>query len=486
MYTVIERIKHFAETNPDKLALVYESGSVTYKQLWDKSLSIACILKNRGVQKGDSVLVQASYNTFHAALCYACHILGAVFVPAESSPAPGALEAVAKRVNAAVIVSSRIIPGCNCLSFEEVSAMHVIEDAFSYTLPSLDDVADIMFTTGTTGTPKGVVLSHRNIAATSVTRIKALKLKEDNFGITLVPLNHVAAMRQLYLNGYNGSTMVFLDGISKMKIMFEYMKEYPVNMMYIPPSMIGIMTALSGGRLSEFSDKIRIVYTGSAPMQNAQKEYMKEMLPSSRLYYSYGSSENGTVCLLNYDTITKPITCVGKPCPGVTVRIVDSSMNDVPDGEYGTIVIKSEMNTPGYLDNPELNAISFKEGFFITNDVGYFDSDGCLYIAGRKDDVINIGGLKVYPSEIENAALSVDSIAECICFPCEDKIFGKCPKLLVKLKEGTELSVKELRTVLSSKLDTYKLPKTIEYTGEIHKTANGKPDRKYYMSAEKM
>ena len=134
----------------------------------------------------------------------------------------------------------------------------------------------------------------------------------------------------------------------------------------------------------------------------------------------------------------------------------------------------------GYYKRPELNGIVLRDGFFLSDDLGYLDEDGYLYVCGRKDDMINIGGLKVYPSEIENAALKIQGIVECICFGVPDPVTGQAVKLLIKTDDSFAGTVALVTETLSRTMDYYKVPKCIEIVDEIAKTANGKPDRKFY------
>ena len=138
------------------------------------------------------------------------------------------------------------------------------------------------------------------------------------------------------------------------------------------------------------------------------------------------------------------------------------------------------MVTPGYYNRPDLNSEVFHDGYFISNDLGYLDEDGYLYVLGRNDDMINIGGLKVFPSEIENAALKIPGIVECICFGVSDPITGQAVKLVIRTDDTAALTAAQVQTELERVMDTYKVPKSVEFTTEIVKTANGKPNRKFY------
>lgn len=134
----------------------------------------------------------------------------------------------------------------------------------------------------------------------------------------------------------------------------------------------------------------------------------------------------------------------------------------------------------GYYQMPELNAEAFREGWFLSNDMGYIDAEGFLYVLGRKDDIINTGGLKVYPSEIEIAALKIEGVCDCVCFPVNDDITGQAAKLLIKKNSGCDKTIVDIKRQIAAYLDQYKIPKSIEFTDRVERTSNGKLDRRFY------
>ena len=479
--TIVERICIHAQTHPDKLAVIFETEELTYGRLWENAQRFAGLISEMGVKPGDRVIVQATYTGWFVIANYGCHLAGAFFVPIEKGASKDTVTDIAKSVDAGLILSNYHHEAYPCLTYETVGEkVAAYTGTYRYTFPSEDMVADMMFTTGTTGTPKGVVLSHKNILKTATIRVHEVQIKENNVGITLVPLNHVAPMRELYLNGYMGSTFIFLDGITKLKRMFSFMEQYGVTSLYLPPANISILQQLSRDRLRAFAHQIDYVYTASAPMQESQQAFMRQMLPNSRLYFSYGSSENGSVCLHRYDRDEKDITCVGRPCIHVDVKVVNDDFTAAAQGQPGTIMIKSDMNMLGYWKRDDLNQAVFHDGYFLSNDIGIFDEDGFLYVTGRKDDVINIGGLKVIPSEIENAVLTIPGIVDCVCFAVPDRITGQAPKLLLVKDSRFTGDQRTVFEALAAKIDRYKIPSIIEFVDTIQRTSNGKIDRKFY------
>lgn len=484
METVVEKLFQNAERHPDKLALVFENEEVTYGQLRESVIRLTSWFKLQGVAVGDRIVVQAAYCKWYFTACYAAHLCGAIFVPIEKTLTEDTLRGVIERMGARVVISHLAPENVIALNYGEIDTLlaDVLEQPWGF--PGEDLVANIMLTSGTTGPQKGVMLTQKNLAANCIARIDEMDIKKDDVGIVFTPLNHVACTRNMDITLYHGSTYIFLDGIVKLGKFYEFMDKYHVTSFYMPPSALIALESLSQNKLHDYANQIIYTHIGSAPIQEPQRNFLRQMLPYSKLFYTYGSSENGTMTLLRIDKDKKGIRCTGRPFKGVNIKILDDDLNEMGIGAQGRVAIRADMNCKGYWGMPELTENSYHNGYFLSNDVGYLDDEGFLYILGRIDDVINIGGLKVHPSEIENAALKIEGIEECLCFEVSNTLTGSAAKLLIKQKDGANLSVRDVRSELGGKLDTYKIPASIAFVSEIVKTATGKPDRKYYQKQE--
>ncbi len=484
METVIKKFFENAKSSPDTLAVILEKEKITYGELAECVSGFAHFLTDNGVGKGDCVVVKAIHSVEFTVTCLSCHAVGAIFVPADQTAPNERLEEIAEFVGAKMVISNVYsdIKG----SFASIDVSKVMTEAEKHRgemftpVAELEAPADIMFTTGTTGNAKGVMLSHRNLTATVLTRMERLDIKKNNVALTAVPINHVAPMRELYLNLYNGSTVCFIDGVMKIKAFFDFLHDYGVTSLYMPPSHVHLILNIAGAELAKYKDQIDYVYIGSAPFDESGKEKLCAVLPNTRLFYSYGSSENGSVSLLEFSRDKGRDSCCGNTCNGVEVKIVNDDFREVAVGEVGLVTIKTEMNMMGYVNRPELNEQVFRGEYFLSNDMGYFDSEGFLYIVGRRDDVINVGGLKLSPTEVEGAARGFEAIEDCICIPRKDTLVGEKPCLLVVIKQGAEFNSKELISYLRGKLENFKIPESVEIVDHIERTANGKLNRKAY------
>ena len=484
MTSIAEYLYHHANQTPDKTAVIFEGAAVSYGELWRKTVRCAHMLKRLGVQEGDRVVCQSKYDLYFVAIRFAAHLCGAAFVPADKDADLKRLADLAELLDARLVLSNgkeKTLP--NCILFDEIENL-LPEDASmaGLSFPEPDSVADIVFTTGTTGASKGVQLTQRNMAARALSSIQAFAIRPDDVCITMVPLNHIAPIMLLDIRVTCGSTITFLDGMTKLKLLFDFMDKYSKYSVtiYLPPAGIALLQRLSQNKLADYAERLRSFGTGSAAMPGPLQDFLKRMLPHSHLYCNYASSECGVVSMRRYDGDSRDVTCCGKPYATIDVRVVDDAFCPVPTGSVGLITVKSETNMLGYYNRPDLNDAVFHDGYFITSDIGYLDEEGFLYVLGRSDDMINIGGLKVYPFEIENAALRIPGIEECICFGVPDPVTGRAVKLLIKTNDAFTGSVALVQEALSKVMDYYKVPKQIEIVDEIAKTANGKPNRKFY------
>ena len=186
--------------------------------------------------------------------------------------------------------------------------------------------------------------------------------------------------------------------------------------------------------------------------------------------------------MYDYSKYPGKVGCIGKAMPNSRIFIVDDHKEVICSSRenMGLLACEGAVNMKGYINEPELTKEVLVKGIVYTNDIGYIDEEGFVYIAGRKGDVINVGGLKVAPTEVEEAALSIEGVEDCICLPIEHPITGQALKLLVVMRDGAEFSPRKFTTFLRSRLENHKIPIKYEQVDNIARTYNGKLDRKAY------
>ena len=476
--TVAGIIKKHAEESPGKLALIEGRNTLNYGQLFDRISSVAEFLSGIGVKKGDHVVTVAMPNIEFIVCMYAVLGIGAVHIPVENHIPIERLTEISNAVDADFVISEEK-PQSDCVWIPLEKIEYNKKNTSWNPVCVSDDCSEIVFTTGTTGKSKGVMLSSHCLEVYLKAMNPTFLLDEDSVFLLTTPLNHVGGMHRIHQCLFAGSTIILMDGVRNLRAFFSAVHEHGVTHTYLPPASVKLLITLAKKEVAKLDGKLKFIYTASAPFPVKDIETLMELLPHTHLHQGYGSSETGSVCNCCYNAPGETIECLGKPYSCVEVVLHDEDGNVVTEPyKEGFIRSRSEMNMIGYYNEPELTAKVLRNGFVYSNDLMFFDSDGNLHFAGRGDDVINIRGFKISPSEVENTALKHMDIADCICIPYDDNIQGCVLKLLVCLKDGCTLDTNSITSFLSSELEPYKIPTFIEQISELARTANGKVDRK--------
>ena len=475
MRFVTEYIFSHAENTPDKAAIVSDGLITDYRRLASMTYGVKKALEELNIKPGDTVLQSAVPSCEYAFTCYGIHLLGAVHVPAENRIPAARLAEIAERVHADLIVSPED-PGCGvahvthgelCGLAEKYAAGWDPADKISF--PDNSGCGEIIFTTGSTGRSKGVMQSREIVAAYTATINEGVGVSDRTVLLVCTPLNHAGGLHRMHMVLQAGGTLVMMDGLKDLRKYYSLIDAYSVNSLYLPPAAIGILQAFSAKEFAALDGRLDFIFTASAPFSSASKDKMRSMFPNTRLLEAYGSSETGSVCCYDYNSPVVRQGCVGKPYGCVELRFL---------GEEGRISIHSPMLMLGYLDDPEMTAGVLCDGWFNTTDCGYLDDDGYLIFRGRADDVINIGGMKIAPSEVEAAAIQCAGVRDCGCTFVENAISGSKLRLLVVVKDEKAFSRRAIAEELKKTLEAYKIPPIIESVPAIPRFPNGKIDRK--------
>ena len=339
-----------------------------------------------------------------------------------------------------------------------------------------EGTAEVLYTTGTTGKSKGVIISHRTIIADAENLIHGQGFSHELAFVINGPLNHIGSLSKMYPVIMLGATMIIVDGLKDLDSFFGAFS-YPAEKMatFLVPASIRILLQFCPERLAALADKIDFIETGAAAISQSDMEALCRLLPKSRLYNTYASTETGIVCTVDFNGGKCKAGCLGRPMPNSEIFITDK----------GTIACKGKTLMTGYLGDPQRTSSILRDGVLYTSDSGYIDEDGMLNLKGREDDVINVGGFKVSPLEVEDAAMSFEGVSDCICIPVPHPITGAAPKLLVSVKDGTEVDFRSLGRYLMTRLERHKVPLFYEKVDSVKRTFNGKPDRKFYLETHK-
>jgi len=483
--TIIERIYDTSCVKPDKVAIISCDQEVCYGELFGMINGYCNFLTNIGVKKKERIVIRASQTIDYVVAYFAIHLLGAIVVSVEHNAPEVLLNDIADRMKANVIISKNIRYRDIIVESHSIldCAKEYYSDKLDIAFPDADSIADIIFTTGTTGESKGVMLTHRALVAIAENLVYGCKYTSDIVIIVPGPLNHSNAIRKLQVSMYCGGAIYLLNGMLNVERFFQALK-YPKGKIAccLPPSMVRRIFQMTGNRIGEFENVIDFIESASAPLPEVDKEKLCALLPHSRLYNNYGSTEAASVCMYDYNQFRGLKNCVGKVLPNSRVFIVDDSRKIIKSSyeKVGLIACAGAVNMVGYYDDESATKKVMDVGIVYTNDIGYIDKNGFVYVLGRKDDVINVGGLKVSPAEVENVALKYKGIEECVCLGANHAVYGKVIRLLYVEDKNNKVDVKELSKFMLANVASYMVPQIYEKVSEIKKTYNGKVDRKAY------
>jgi acyl-CoA synthetase (AMP-forming)/AMP-acid ligase II len=341
---------------------------------------------------------------------------------------------------------------------------------------SEDDLYVIQYTSGTTGKPKGVMLTQKNACANSLSSESPNQSNPDSNEVVLgvMPMHGSAGCFSDLLRFLSGATSVMHEKFDTAAVLRD-IQEFRVTSFAMVPTMLKMILDDPNFENTDLSSLRSIAYAGS-PMPPELLSRAMKALPNVGFRQGLGSTETIFINELTEEDHIKmrKLDSVGKPIPGVEVKIVNEEGKELPSGEIGIIAVRSNSVMKGYWGLPEATAMALRDGWYYSNDMGYIDEDGYLYIRGRKEEVIISGGYNIYPMEIENVILSHPAVSEVAVIGVPDPEWVESVKALVVLKERTKASEDEIIQLCKDNLASFKKPRTVEFVDSLPKTATGK------------
>ncbi|HPD57885.1 MAG TPA: class I adenylate-forming enzyme family protein [Smithellaceae bacterium] len=343
-----------------------------------------------------------------------------------------------------------------------------------------DDLAMIMYTSGTTGKPKGVMLTHDNFCASLECPFYEALNVEGGIVLITLPMNHVFGLA-IWLYSYckHGATIVLHRWFDPVKTLQD-IEKFKISLVPLVPTML-LMILEEASKNTYDTSSVRFWFVAAAPFPPHKIKEVEERL-GGIFIHDYGLTETmGDLSCQDPNGIRK-LGSVGKPMPGMEVRIVDDNGNEVPRGEWGEITVRGWGVMKGYLNRPKETSEVLKGGFLYTGDIGYLDEDGDLFITDRKKNMILRGGENIYPLEIENALYKIKGISEVAVFGIPDPKYGEKVAACVVLKAGYHMTQDEIVSACLKYIPKYKCPKQIAFVKELPKTQTGKVDKKILLA----
>ncbi len=338
------------------------------------------------------------------------------------------------------------------------------------------DIATILYTSGTTGHPKGVMQTHHNLLSNAQNSWNTAKTRErGETGLVVLPLAHSFGLSVLvsgYLFGGRGILMRWFNPEGAL----ELIQRYKVKAMAGVPTMYVYMLAHPNAGKYDTSSVSRWL-VGAAPMPMEQLRAFEKKFGGT-MYVGYGLTESCPGLAGEREGMPRKPGSTGLPVEGVTVKIVDDDGKELPRGKIGEVIATGENISPGYYKNPQATAETFRDGWLFTGDMGYLDDDGYLFIVERKKDLIIRGGLNVYPKDVEEVIYKLEGVQEAAVVGIPDEFMGEEVCAYIVPKAGVEMTADDVIAHCQANLAKYKTPKHVEFVGALPKTGIGKIQKK--------
>lgn len=479
-HIILSKILQTVKNSPERLAVADSVKTfLSYGELLKKIRLCANLLLKKGIKKGDCVLLQGVAKKEYVVYYFALHMMGAIAVPYAKNLTNEEIAYIADMVEAKAIISeNRESAGLD--KWFEIDKFPE-EGEVENIILSETDVADILFTTGTTGKPKGVIMSHKNLYLGAENVACGTEMTEKDVTMIVAPMNHAYAMGGLRAAMLSGAAVVLHESCMFLKEMTEKLEYYACTGFSTVPATIKLLYQYTRGSIERILGNVRYVELGSASLDAEMKKELIDRLPNANIYISYGSTEAPRNIYMDLRKWPDKLDTIGKPARNAKVYIVDDIGTRLPKGkkEIGRLAIQGDMVMPGYWRNEKESRDVLQKECFFTNDVGYQDEDGFLYLLGRRDDMLNIGGELVSPLEIERIANQCTGVSAsaCVAIKDEGELLGEKLVLFVECNTGS-VSEEMVRSYLEKHMPHDRLPQEIRQIAHMPVNYVGKLDRK--------
>jgi o-succinylbenzoate---CoA ligase len=463
---------------PDRTAVFFNEKSITFKELYEYSLETAAKLQGHGVQKDQLVAVLLKNHLDTVVILFALQLLGARTVVLNNRLAASELAWQLTDSQAVLLILesefsemmlTAEMPGLKELTKDEIFSSKAAAPMTQEEI-NLADICTIMYTSGTTGKPKGVLQTYGNHWWSAVGSALNLGITETDRWLCSVPLFHISGFSILMKSVIYGMPVVLHEHFDVHQTLLDIRNKKVTVMSVVGTMLSRIVNTLNDSKLPDHF-RCMLLGGGPAPLPLLEACIEKEI----PVFQTYGMTETASqIVTLSPEYSISKLGAAGKPLFPAQLRIETEKGVIAPEYEAGDIVVKGPIVTSGYFNRPEANNEKFRDGWFYTGDVGYLDKEGFLYVLDRRSDLIISGGENIYPAEIESVLLAHEDIVEAGVTGIDDEEWGQIPAAFLVKKEGSAVTAEELHSFCLDRLAKYKVPKRYYFTDELPRNAANK------------
>jgi long-chain acyl-CoA synthetase len=485
-----EVLHETAQRLPRKTAIIAKEEAIDFSTLNGRVHALAGQLQREGVRRGDRVGVLLPNCTAIPLSYYAAQKIGAVTVILDARLKGKELKAVLHDANLSLLITHRhlenevaavlgadatlplwVVRGAGDRSFEKKTAGAATEP--SQPKPDPNDDAVILYTSGTTGDPKGVVLSYINLAQFPRCTGEAWKTSSESVWGCVLPMSHIVGPILCNEAVDKGCTLVIVDSFNPVTLL-EAIQNHRITIFPGVPTLFQLLLGVP--KLQEYDTRsLSVAGMMGASVPPSLLRAFKAAQPHVHVVQGYGLTETSPlITVMPLEQAEAKMGSIGRAAEGIEIKIVNENGEEVPVGETGEIITRGPHVMKGYFRNAEATAERIREGWLFTGDIGQRDQDGYYYHLGRRDDMIITGGLNVYPAEVENMIYSYDGIQEAIVFAMPHAKRGLVIGAAVVPRPGETIREKDLLAFLRGNLASFKVPQKVVVRESLPRTTSGK------------
>jgi fatty-acyl-CoA synthase/long-chain acyl-CoA synthetase len=495
MLTFGNIIKQNAEKYKEKAAVIFQEDTLTYSELNTRANKLANAFLEAGYKKGDKVAVLMKNHRAYIEIMAGFSKIGVVIVPINYRLVESEISYIIQHSDSEAIIFTeeyadkvnQLLPKLPQLKHaiivgekEENDAVNL--ECFIKNASSAEPVASVLeedtfyigYTSGTTGKPKGVVISQRSRILTAMAAAYEYKIDDTDIHLVGGPIYHAAPWIFVVTQLLTGGTLVIHETFRSEAVLGD-MDRYKITNTFLTPTSYKFLVSTEADVNDKYDiSAMRVLISAGAPLSTRTKQEILDFFPVIDLHEFYGSTESAITLNIKPDDIVKRNQSVGQPFPFVECLILDDNKQPVGQGEIGELYYKAPYLLDGYYKNPEATAEAFYNGYFTAGDMAMQDEDGFYYVVDRKKDMLISGGVNIYPREIEEVLYQHPDILDAAVIGVPDSQWGESVNAIIVTRTDSALTEREVIVFCKERLASYKKPKSVDFVESLPRNPSGK------------